>query len=61
MERKFINGSIQYRINVGNTWYITTKPLSDFKAEGIRGRATRVWEAYMEMIQLRYMPSKMYG
>jgi hypothetical protein len=48
MKTMLIGGKIQYRIKVNDTWYITKQPLSDFKAEGIWGRATRVWETYME-------------
>lgn len=38
------NGEVQYRIKVDDKLYQTIKPLSDFKADVIQGRATRVWE-----------------
>ncbi|KAJ8502417.1 hypothetical protein ONZ45_g11789 [Pleurotus djamor] len=38
----------KYRIRVGNIWYITLGVLSDFRAESIRGRCTRVWRVYEE-------------
>ena len=38
---------IQYEYSVGNKTYVTTrKPLFDFCAESIDGRATRVWKVY---------------
>ncbi|KAJ7201727.1 hypothetical protein C8J57DRAFT_1154475 [Mycena rebaudengoi] len=44
------NDTIQYKMMVGNKTYITRCPLVDYAADGIRGRGTRVWEAYEEGI-----------
>ncbi|KAF9533149.1 hypothetical protein CPB83DRAFT_735214, partial [Crepidotus variabilis] len=35
---------IRYKFLVQQTWYISTRCLSDFRAGALRGRATRVWE-----------------
>ncbi|KAJ8514877.1 hypothetical protein ONZ45_g7621 [Pleurotus djamor] len=46
MKRLDRGDSIQYAILVGNIWYETIRVLSDFRAESIRGRCTRVWEVF---------------
>ena len=44
MTRILVEEKIQYLIYVGDKCYQTVRPLSDFKADMIQGRATRVWE-----------------
>ena len=44
MTRIIVDNKIQYLIYVGDKCYQTVRPLSDFKANVIQGRATRVWE-----------------
>ncbi|KAJ7721006.1 hypothetical protein B0H16DRAFT_1792000 [Mycena metata] len=41
-------GTVQYRLVVYQTVYITTKVLSDHRSETVCGRSTRVWEGYRE-------------
>ncbi|KAJ7135376.1 hypothetical protein C8R43DRAFT_615500 [Mycena crocata] len=49
---QFTNKSnrIQYRIRLNGVTYLTIRPLSDHSADGIRGRATRVWLVHAEGI-----------
>ncbi|KAJ7094042.1 hypothetical protein B0H15DRAFT_150964 [Mycena belliarum] len=41
-------GAVQYKIQVGEAFYVTTKLLSDHRHDAACGRTTRVWEAYRE-------------
>ncbi|KAJ7178039.1 hypothetical protein C8R46DRAFT_942976 [Mycena filopes] len=41
-------GAVQYKLNVDQTAYVTTKVLSDHRSDTIHGRSTRVWAAYRE-------------
>jgi Fungal protein kinase len=46
--RTEVDGKIQYKFEVDNESYITTKPLAESAANFILGRGTRVFEAYKE-------------
>ncbi|KAJ7094046.1 hypothetical protein B0H15DRAFT_971258 [Mycena belliarum] len=39
---------IQYKIHLNGTTYHTIRPLADYRADSIRGRATRVWLVHPE-------------
>lgn len=39
--------TIQYRIQLGDKTYQTTRSLFDFRADALCGRATRVWEVFL--------------
>ncbi|KAJ7135382.1 hypothetical protein C8R43DRAFT_1203559 [Mycena crocata] len=41
-------GDIQYKIQLKGVTYVTVTPLSDYRANALRGRATRVWRVYKE-------------
>jgi hypothetical protein len=42
------DGKVQYKIKVGDKYYLTIQNLSDYAASAITGRATRVWDAREE-------------
>ncbi|KAJ7135386.1 hypothetical protein C8R43DRAFT_1020821 [Mycena crocata] len=39
---------IQYKIQLNGVTYVTIRPLSDYRADALRGRATRVWLVHVE-------------
>lgn len=41
-----IENRVQYKVEVGQTTYITRQCLANARASAVTGRATRVWEAY---------------
>ncbi|KAJ7164933.1 hypothetical protein C8R46DRAFT_900713 [Mycena filopes] len=41
-------GEVQYKICLRNETYQTIRPLTDYRADAIRGRATRVWLVHPE-------------
>src|SRR5262245_20704063 len=43
-----VGDEIRYKYDIGNHSYITMETLSDFAADFIRGRGTRVFRAYLQ-------------